>query len=781
MLERPRQLLTKAELLDGVWGDQFVTESALTTRVKQIRQALGDDGRAQRVIQTVHGRGYRFVAEVTVEADAEDEPVGLTEEEGSPREQASALEVAKQHNIPPSRTEVVGRAALVASGVEAIEQARLVSMIGLGGVGKTTLAQEVGRRAAQELEHGAWFVDLVPVRDADGIDLAVANAIGATIGSDGGRAELLERVAGRDLLLIIDNCEHIVDDVAQFCSDVLDSTSGPRLLATSRIPLRISGERRLPVPPLSVSDADGSAVDLLDAVGRRYGVAIPPENRIAAISLCLRLDGLPLAIELMGAKLPTMSVPEILDRVDRLIAADSRERRPDRHASLETILSDTFANLGAEERRLLSTLALVQGPFTVDDVESIGDQLDLGDAMASFEALLEQSLLVVMSETPRRYTLLEMIRQHAKATDPAPSDTAIVHAEWLLNHIGRTLDRHYHDIYDAQWVTHHLSDLLSAEQRLREDERINDAGWLLASTGLAMHLDDGARAARVLDRMQPYFESVDDPALSSRLHCSGVMAAMASRRSSAMYQHGLQAVAQADKTDDEALQAFARVMRSWAGVVIDVDAAIEDLDTAIDLARRAGDAGTEMMAAGYKIYHLAMALRFDEAVELGFSVFDPSFSGAHYPFRVVSLGLICCLVVEDPGKALEIDSQGRTEFPMRTMWGSEIMRASIHAGLDRPGETLEAVESIEAHLEHSGISPLPDILLVPAVLANARGDAGRASRYLGALRGADKPTQSLMVSTAYRALRCHVEPDTDGVAATEAIWDEAVNWMQELT
>jgi predicted ATPase/DNA-binding winged helix-turn-helix (wHTH) protein len=771
MIARPDELLTKADLLDNVWGDQFVGDAALATRVKQVRAALGDDGRAQRIIQTVHGRGYKFVGLL----DAAAVPGG---DEGAPVASDVADGVDERHNIPSPRTAMVGRVELVAEVTDAVASDRLVTLVGLGGAGKTTIAQAAGRALVDHFDRGVWFVDLIPVRDDLGLVRAVADGLGHRLGPDSTLDDLVAWLSRQAICIVLDNCEHVVDAAAAFCTAVLDRAPDVHLLATSREPLRLIGERRISVGPLPLGGGEGSALELLERVAQRAGASIAESERADANQLCVRVDGLPLAIELVGARLATFALADIVERLDQL-GVGGGERRADRHASLGVVLAETLAGLTDDAIRFLTLLARVTGSFDLDDVEGLAAALGLPLGFDTLADLVDRSLVVVVSQHPRRFGVLEMVRQHVGAHDPDPDATGTAHAEWCRAMLGDRVATHFHDLGHASRVAGRFQDLVDAQAHLGSIGRGDDGARIVAATGLAMHLDDGGRAAVMLELMERHTRSVDDATLRCRLHCSGVMAAMAARDHQAMYQHGVDAVAAVESIDDPTLEALALVMRSWAGVVLDVDAALLDLDEAVRLAESVDDLDTAMMATGYKVLNLAMALRFEEAVEIGEAALARDLGRGSYPRRVVATGLISCLLIDDPRRALDLDERLREGAGTALFWGTAIVRAACYARLGALEEMLERVIGLEERLDRAGISPLPDILIVPATLALTRGDAERAGRYLGAIRAADAPTQSLMVSTAYRVLRSHIDtPPVEQIpGSTAAIWAEARAWL----
>ena len=249
-----------------------------------------------------------------------------------------------------------------------------------------------------------------------------------------------------------------------------------------------------------------------------------------------------------------------------------------------------------------------------------------------------------------------------------------------------------------------------------------------------------------------------------------------------MYSHGLAAVDAADATDSVSLQALARVSRSWAGVVVDPAQAMTDLETAIEMAASVGDDETELMAVGYRCFNLAMSFRFDEALEIATPALTANLHRKSYPLRVVSQSLICGLVVDDPQRAYDIDERTRTHNSFDTMWGTRVIRAAVQASLGNWRTAADAIGQVEEFTTRAGVNALPDLLLVPAVMAHRHGDADRAARYLGAIRSSEVPTQSLMVSMSYRSLRNHVRPDAPNSdsPSTSEVWRDAVEWMAEV-
>ncbi|MBT5866621.1 MAG: adenylate/guanylate cyclase domain-containing protein [Ilumatobacter sp.] len=248
------------------------------------------------------------------------------------------------NNLPVERTVLLGRDVEVAEIAEMLAQHRLVTLLGMGGTGKTRLASAVAADVAHDFADGAWFVDLVPTSGADQAAEAIATAMGLQLAGADLVAALANLVADRELLVVLDNCEHITDDVADVVDALLERTSRLRLLATSREPLQLPDERQVQVPPLDVTDGLASpAVQLFLTAAERVGAEVPPEEIASVTQICAHLDGLPLAVELAAAQLRQLGVGELADRLDQRFELLARGRRQrGRQSSLQAVLEDTW-------------------------------------------------------------------------------------------------------------------------------------------------------------------------------------------------------------------------------------------------------------------------------------------------------------------------------------------------------------------------------------------------------------------------------------------------------
>jgi predicted ATPase/DNA-binding winged helix-turn-helix (wHTH) protein len=765
------RVVPKEELLDEVWGHQFVSESALSSCIRHVRRVLGDDGAAQRCIRTAHGRGYRFVARVTsVEIDA-----GT----GS----WSAVDGPAAHNLPLDRTPLFGREDAIGAAVGAVAAHRLVTLLGIGGAGKTRLAVAVGRRVVERFADGVWFVDLVAVDDEPSVVVAIAHACGVALSPGDARAQLARALADRRTLLILDRAEHARLAVATVVDHLLGHTSAPCFMATSREPLGLPGERYVRVTPLSVgTDGAGPAIELFLASAERFGVSVERVDLDVVRRICEQLDGLPLAIELAAAQLRVLGPSLLAERLDRrfeLLRAP-RASPGDRHASLMSVLEDTWALLDETEMAVLGRLAAFPGLFAVPDVEQLCQDVEPGEVVSTLGRLVDRSLVIAAPVEPRRFRLLDTVRAFARErTDWA--DAAELHAAWCLDRVGADVDRHLFDFALAAWCADHFDDVRVAEHHLSAGGRRDEAALLTSATALAMYCDEGARAASVLDRVEGHLRRVEDAGLRARLHCTGAMAAMAARSPGDIAAHGRAAVEEARRAGDLTVLAVALVLASWSTVLSDPAAALAMVDEASATATADGRARDH--AAAYGVFHLAMQRRYDEALAQADDVIERSSDledGGLARFVAVVAWSACNVLAPPAVSGRYLDELLTRPSPSAPMWGNEVLAATICASAGDGRRSARLAARVRERMQRAGQDPLPDLLVPAATLAHRRGDDRLAARWVRAVRDADRPTQSFQVTCSYRRLRDAVgisEVDPLASATLEQIADEALTWM----
>jgi predicted ATPase/DNA-binding CsgD family transcriptional regulator len=338
----------------------------------------------------------------------------------------------RRHNLPAARTTFVGREREVSEIVHTLATTRLVTLTGTGGSGKTRLALEAARGLADAYSGGVWFVELAPLEQEALVPQAVAEALG--VREQPGRsliAMLAEGLSKQDTMLVLDNCEHLLNTTATLVETLLDSCVDLRILATSREALGVGGETNWTVPSLSIPDARPAAtVEDLDnyeavrlfvqrAKHRRPTFTLTRHNAQAIAEICRRLEGIPLAIELAAARVGVLSVEEIARRLEeplKLLTVGGRTAPP-RQRTLRGTLKWSYALLSEYEKSIFRRLSVFAGGFPLEAVEAVvtDDEVDEEDVLDLLSGLVDKSLVVVEpNEDGRvRYRLLEPVRQYA--------------------------------------------------------------------------------------------------------------------------------------------------------------------------------------------------------------------------------------------------------------------------------------------------------------------------------------------------------------------------------
>jgi predicted ATPase/DNA-binding CsgD family transcriptional regulator len=417
-----------------------------------------------------------------------------------------AAAVAKG-NLPAELTSFIGRRGQLQEVKTSLSSARLVTLVGPGGVGKTRLALRAAADLQRAVAHGAWLVELAGLRDAELVPKAVMTSVG--LRDESGRwpmSRLVEHLAGRRVLLVLDNCEHLLDACAVLTDALLREARELRVLATSRQPLGISGERVVPVGPLSLPRIDdvaspellarSEAVALLvERAGEASGsFELTDGNLVAVVELVRRLDGIPLAIELAAVRLRTLGLEQVLDRLNdrfRLLVGGSRTAPP-RQQTLEAAITWSYDLLGRTEQTVLRRLAVFAGSFGLDAAQHVCADAATGDiaVVDSLTALVERSFVQREGTTVRaRYRLHETMREFGIAAlrksgeEAATCDRHLKFYAGLCREtepgVGRTDD-------EAMLTWLHVLDLeadnmRAALQHCMEDESAADTGLAMAA------------------------------------------------------------------------------------------------------------------------------------------------------------------------------------------------------------------------------------------------------------------------------------------------------------
>ena len=360
-------------------------------------------------------------------------------------------------NIPAETTSFIGRRDEIAEARRKLASARLVTLVGPGGVGKTRLAIRVASDLDRRFPDGAWLVELAELRDAD----LIANAVLAGLDlRDQAATEpvalLHSYLSDKELLLVLDNCEHLLDAAAQLVTDVLKEARGVRVIATSREPLSVAGEHVLPVSPLQLpSPAEAQPLDLLRqnetvtlfverAAAATGSFDVTRGNQAAVIELCRRLDGLPLAIELAAVRTRSLSPEQIRDRLgDRfdLLTGGTRAALP-RHQTLRTTIEWSYELLDPVERLLFARLSAFAGRFTLEDVEAVctSPELLAADVLDFLGSLVDKSLVTKEDvQGTAAYRLHETMREYARLQLHARHEAAALYQRSAEYYAGRCL------------------------------------------------------------------------------------------------------------------------------------------------------------------------------------------------------------------------------------------------------------------------------------------------------------------------------------------------------
>lgn len=412
LVERAGELVTKRQLMDLIWSGREVAEANLTVNVHALRRTLRDGLDGARYIVNIPGRGYEFVAPVTSEA--------------APAEPAAT----PPHNLPSRLTPLIGREATIRRLRDSLDAERLLTVVGAGGIGKTAVALEVAQSQVASFPDGVWLVSLAPIAEPRLATAAVASALKLAIRSEDPIPPLTAALHGKRLLLVLDNCEHLIDAVAAFTADLLAKAPGVKVLATSRQPLGIPGERLcrltpLPYPPPSarLSAAEALAFPAVRLLVDRAGATLPGYDLVDgdapyAAEICRRLDGIALAIELAAARVVTFGVRGLAARLDEQWRYLTNRHRgaAARHRTLGAALNWSHELLSVQEQAVFRRLAIFSGSFTLADAEAVvgGWSPISADTTNDVLELVAKSLVAVdvFSEEPR-YCLLETTRRYA--------------------------------------------------------------------------------------------------------------------------------------------------------------------------------------------------------------------------------------------------------------------------------------------------------------------------------------------------------------------------------
>ncbi len=437
LVSRPNEVVSKKDLLDRVWPDVTVEESSLRFALAGLRKALGDGQDGARYITTLAGRGYCFVAPIS--------------RSGGPRPAETAPMSFPHANLPGRLTRMVGRDDDVLKISTQLNASRLVTIVGAGGIGKTTAAIATGHHLLEPFAGAVLFVDLAMLSDPNLVATAAASMLGLSVQSSDATPSLIAHLRDKRILLILDTCEHLIDAVAMLVAGLFDAAPQVHILATSREALQVDGEHVYRLEPLACPP-DGEvltaaaaqtfpATRLFMERAAATGAHLELSDAEAAIvvAICRKLDGVALAIELAARRVEAYGLAQtaaLLDQRLTLLWVGPRTAPP-RQKTLQATLDWSYGLLSDLERLVLRRLAVFVGHFTLDAALAVAtsETIDQAAVFGAIDSLVAKSMVATRPiGAMMRYRLLDTTRAYALAIDiedAARTDLAVRHANYF--------------------------------------------------------------------------------------------------------------------------------------------------------------------------------------------------------------------------------------------------------------------------------------------------------------------------------------------------------------
>lgn len=513
LASRPGEVVRKDELMARAWPDLTVDESSLRFHISQLRRTLGgQDG--ERYIANVPGRGYCFVA------PAQALPPGPTPPEPSP--------APATHALPGRPAGMIGRDAIVGEIATALNRDRFVTLCGVGGIGKTTVAVAVAHDVWEDFRGEVRFLDLSAVKDPTLVTTVAAAALGLSIESQDPTSNLIDMLRRRRMLLIFDSCEHVIEEAARLAEAIYLQAPAVSLLVTSREALGAQGERVVDLPPLDVpSERQAlSAAEVLSFSAARllvdraadagYLVEVDDEDARIVAEICRKVDGIALALELAAARVRVHGLRETARLLEGPLRLLWRGRRtaPARHQTLSATLDWSYELITDVERRVLQRLAVFAGPFGLQAAQAVAADasLTVEAATDALGQLVAKSLVSAWPDRPRaRYRLLDTTRAYAlgKLTETGEARAAGArHAVYVASELARTESHTASEDWSVE-RSELLADARAALTWAFSNEGDADLGFRLAARCMQLFVERGllmecsAWAQRALATLTP--------------------------------------------------------------------------------------------------------------------------------------------------------------------------------------------------------------------------------------------------------------------------------------
>lgn len=526
LVEKAGALVTKNDLIALVWGRAAVSDNVLYVHINALRKTVGEE-----CIENQQRRGYRFAV-----------PVRRTEPGILPRIRPSAGNLPSYWigNPTGGPTRLIGRGEPLRVVSDLLARGRLVSLIGPGGVGKTRLVLQAASEASPSFHDGVWLVELATLSNTEMVPSAIASVLGIKIGAEATPLDTLSRfLARKSLLLVLDNCEHLVAACAHVSETILAAAPGVRILATSREALSCSGEQVLEVPPLDVPHEVATLPDVIRGMAAvelfieraqeaDSSFRITDEELPTVARICRRVDGLPLAIEMVAGWAGLLGLETLDTKLDGSLNAWLRARTtaPSRHSTLRATLEWSHGLLSSDEQTVLYRLAVFADSFTLPVAETVAGDNDIRgeQVFALVASLIRKSMIASTQGTgPQRYRLLETTRVFMLERLVASGEENVTrqrHALYVLSVLERASSE-LETTSDAIWLERYrpmLEDLRTAldwAMRKQSDIAVALAGasWPLWRE-LSLRTEGRQRLSMAAARLRPD----TPPSPKARLH-----------------------------------------------------------------------------------------------------------------------------------------------------------------------------------------------------------------------------------------------------------------------
>ena len=523
LIERAGQIVPRGEMIDAIWGDKIVEENNLSVQVSAVRKALGPERDA---IRTFPGLGYRFSAALDGAHPA------------APAEAPPAIVGRRQGNVPATLPQLFGREQETRDVIDRLKARRIVTILGAGGMGKTSLALAVADRVRADYPDGVWLVELASLslvrikpwkleRRVSEICALIGRTLGLKLPKTGGRLQHLTRaLATRKLLLVLDNCEHLDIAASTLVQALLHPDDGVptvRLLATSQV--QISGsvpdDQLGPLLTPAAGDREPlryAAMQLLVArirdIHPRF--VLDAENTRQAIELCERLEGMPLAIELAASRVRFMGLSDVCERLGKLLdlLARKEDKTEARHLTLMATMDWSHALLKGGAPAVFRRCSVFQGGFTLDAAEKVlvAEGEDRWQAIEDLAILVERSLVSIERSEPLRYRMLETTRSYAEVALAASDEsdaTSARHAKAFCERFEASLDDEW-QLKSQDRLERYMPDLDNGRTALRWSARKDPALYIRLTGAIAWLLDAAGRTVEGKDHCRVALELLSD-------------------------------------------------------------------------------------------------------------------------------------------------------------------------------------------------------------------------------------------------------------------------------